>query len=53
MRSPRTGRSVPCDRCAEIFLDGDYCKQCRVKRLNTGLEAIGSILSRLDFGGES
>ena len=52
VRSPRDGRPVPCDRCGGIFLDGDYCKQCRARRLNSGFEALGSILGRL-FEGEA
>jgi hypothetical protein len=55
MRSPRTGKPVPCDRCGEIQILDDCCTGCGVERVANfqGLERIDSILSRLFEGSES
>jgi hypothetical protein len=55
LRSQRNGRPVPCDRCAEVRVWQGRCIGCGAERVATpqGLEAIGSILSRLEIGGEA
>ena len=58
MRSAKTGKPVPCDRCAEVRVLQGRCVGCGIRRVTApqdGLEAIGSILARLPFvqeGGE-
>jgi hypothetical protein len=57
MRSPRSGKPIPCDSCGEIWISDDRCVRCGVGRAGIrtgkpGLEAIGSIIHRM-YGGES
>jgi hypothetical protein len=57
MRSPRSGKPIPCDRCGQVWILDDCCTGCGVGRAGVrtgkpGLEAISSIIHRM-YGGES